>query len=191
MPSELIFPLLRKEAHERPRAITSISISLFFFNLLPLPHADGSHVLSAILDSSPFGSARRRDSPELDQSDPISLKAVVENGGADSTTTSSGLNGSASRRYHPSLPNGNYADPDGMDRSESSDEDSVDMRYDARSSGDHDEEEGPRQYSRTSDKGRSWTRRKRLIMRVVEGLTLVLLGIWLAGWAMIALLRSS
>ncbi|GAA5935167.1 hypothetical protein JCM10213_000665 [Rhodosporidiobolus nylandii] len=32
-------------------AVTSISLSLAFFNLLPLPHLDGSHILSALLYS--------------------------------------------------------------------------------------------------------------------------------------------
>ena len=124
------------------RYLSSIAISLFFFNLLPLPSTDGSHLLRALLSlRQPILQARQ-------------WRAAISRPHA-----------------HPTI--------------------NIYREYELDSDSEADSERGG-DYESGSMRERSreevWKRRLR---RGVEGVSTALVAIWAAGWAMVALLRSS
>jgi S2P endopeptidase len=127
------------------RYLSSIALSLFFFNLLPLPGTDGSQLLKALLA---LIKPRHHASPTPTQKP---FQATLS---------------SSARINLPTININTYREYELSD-----DED------------DGDEEEGRR--------GRREERWKTRLRKSIEaGCVAVLIG-WIAGWGMLALLRSS
>ena len=113
--------------------LSMVSFSLFIFNLLPLPYADGSQLLRALLEYYPS-----KREPTLNQR---TMQATL-----------SDHNNMAIRQYELNSDDEDFSDEGHGDREE------------------------------------TWKRRVR---RSVEGVVVSILVVWAAGWAMLALLRSS
>lgn len=141
------------QAAETVRYMTTVALSLYLFNLLPLPYTDGSQLLKALL------------SLQVHQTT-VSLR---------SSSHSRPLTGSNRSATIPTI-NIRLA----SDRSPAyAYNDDIDDIYDSQG-----EEWGGEEDRREE----AWKRRLR---RGVEGGVLVLGAGWLAGWAMLMLLRSS
>lgn len=138
---------------ETRRYLTTIALSLFLFNLLPLPHTDGSQLLQALLAISPRSST-------------FSLRGSRSRPLTTSRRISRTIRPKISIR-HASAQEYEY---------DSDDEHGYGVDYDR----DIEADRGPRE--------EAWKRRLR---RGVEGGVMVLAGSWVAGWGMLALLRSS
>lgn len=137
-----VWPALIRWVQLYVQYVSSIAISLFFFNLLPLPSTDGSHLLRALLSlRQPILQARQ-------------WRAAISRPQA-----------------HPTI--------------------NIYREYELDSDSEADSERGG-DYEGGSMRERSreevWKRRLR---RSVEGVSTALVAIWAAGWAMVALLRSS
>ncbi|WWC91228.1 uncharacterized protein L201_006170 [Kwoniella dendrophila CBS 6074] len=141
---------------------STISLSLFLFNLLPLPLTDGSQLLNSLLQ---WQSTVRPKSIES-----VALKGRINN--------KNDMNGSSAniklyREYE-------------IDSDEEDDQDEEERYIGTNPSSRLNErfmEEG-----RSSRKKKSW---KRWLRRSIQWYTMLIVGLWSLGWGMLFLLRSS
>lgn len=142
--------------------MSTVSLSLFLFNLLPLPHTDGSQLLKALLSlkSAPSKTVSLQ-STSVPQNRPLTAKPMPRSSKSTTPTINIRFN------LNPSPARSKYDDEDD------------DEGYEMEDSRDRDGS-GKREMV--------WKRRLR---RVIEGGVMAMAAGWVLGWAMLALLRSS
>lgn len=162
--------------------MSTIAFSLFIFNLLPLPSADGSHVFRAVLDLMPSRTPSPRTTPVPTQKPFQATLSSV-------TTASSPVYTSSSRLNSPNVPTSSRLNTPTISmfrqfelHSDDDDSDDGDVDYES-----DEENTGGRGIGRRSKEG-VWRSKVR---RGVEMGTMGIAGAWAAGWVMLALLRSS
>ena len=141
---------------ETRRYLSTIALSLFLFNLLPLPHTDGSQLLKALLASTGTPSMF---SLRSSRSHPLTRSRSPSRSRPDRPTIS--IRHTSAQEYDLA--------------SDSDDGHSFGYGHDVEG-----RTRGPRE--------EAWRKRLR---RVIEGGSVVMAIGWVAGWAMLALLRSS
>jgi S2P endopeptidase len=148
---------------DRTRYMSTVALSLFLFNLLPLPYTDGSQLLKSLFSLNPKSvKTVSLRSPPVSQNRPLTARPMR----ASKATTPT-----ISIRFSPISPRSSsgtayHHDEDDMD------------------------EEGYGMDTRdgSGKREKEWKRRLR---RGIEGGVMAMAGGWVLGWAMLALLRSS
>lgn len=142
--------------------MSTVSLSLFLFNLLPLPYTDGSQLMKALFSLKPNSTKSRTvslRSPPLSQNRPLTARATRPS--SSSTTPTINI-----RFNH--LPGSHHA-------------------YDRDDDDEYEMEDGNGRVGQ----GRREAVWKRRLRRGVESGVMIMAGGWVLGWAMLALLRSS
>lgn len=146
--------------------MSTIALSLFLFNLLPLPHTDGSQLLKSALSLY---------APRLPPT--ISLRAALSNPGTP------GRSGTPAIKIHFE-PHERDAEAYELDTDDELEENDQHHEYGGGGAGGGGGGGG-------GGSGRREGMWKRRVRRGVEGVVLGLGAGWAAGWGMLVLLRSS
>ena len=141
--------------------MSTVSLSLFLFNLLPLPYTDGSQLLKALLSLQ----SKPKSNKTISLRSPPQIRPLTARATRSSKATTPTIN----IRFNPIASKATSAR--GYDRD--------------------DDEEGYEMDDTRDVMGRREEVWKRRLRRGIESGVMGMAGGWVLGWAMLALLRSS
>lgn len=147
--------------------MSTVSLSLFLFNLLPLPYTDGSQLMKALFSLKSKSTSKSKTislrSPPVAQNRPLTARATRPSSSATTPTINI--------RFNP-LPSSGH-------------------RYDREEDDEYEMEDGNGNRDGRDGLGRREEVWKRRLRRGVESGVMIMAAGWVLGWAMLALLRSS